>query len=80
MTSPGFMTAHEIALFECVRVLARTLVDLGADADVIRGRLTQAREAMSSLGNRAGAGAIDFLMEDLFSPRDPPPKPSLRIV
>ena len=80
MTTDRPMSAHESALFESVRVLAKTLLDLGADADVLRARLTEARDMAGSLGNRAGAGTIDFLIEALFSPRDPPPKPSLRIV
>ena len=74
------MSAHEGALFESVRVLGKTLLDIGADANVLRARLAEARDQTSSLGNQVGAGTIDFLIEALFSPRDPPPKPSLRIV
>jgi hypothetical protein len=80
MTADRPMSAHEGALFESVQVLAKTLLDLGADASVLRARLTEARDATGSLGNRAGAGTLDFLIDSLFSPRDPPPKPSLRIV
>ena len=74
------MSEHEGALFDAVRVLATTILDLGADANVLRTRLTTARDAAESLGNRHGAETLEFLIGALFAPPDPTPKPSLRVV
>jgi len=74
------MSEHEGALFDAVRVLATIVLDLGADAAVLRARLTAARDAADSMGNRHGAATLEFLIGALFAPPDPAPKPSLRVV
>ncbi len=74
------MSEHEGALFDAVRVLATVVLDLGADAAVLRARLTTARDAAESVGNRHGAETLEFLIGALFAAPDPAPKPSLRVV
>jgi hypothetical protein len=74
------ISEHEGALFDAVRVLATVVLDLGADASVLRQRLTTARDAAESLGNKHGAETLDFLIGSLFGAPDPSPKPSLRVV
>ncbi|HEY0281189.1 MAG TPA: hypothetical protein VGC27_01030 [Rhizomicrobium sp.] len=74
------ISEHEGALFDAVRVLATAVLDLGADAGVLRRRLTEARDAAEALGNKHGAETLDFLIGSLFGVPDPSPKPSFRIV
>lgn len=74
------ITEHEGALFDVVRVLATAVLDLGADPKALRERLTAAREAAEALGNRHGAETIAFLIQALFEPQNPGPRPTLRIV
>lgn len=78
------ISEHEGALFDVVRVLAATLIDLGADPELMRQRLTATRDATEALGNRHGAATITFLIASLFpspeGPQQPPSKPTLRVV
>jgi hypothetical protein len=74
------ISEHEGALFDAVRVLASTVLDLGADPKILRDRLTAARDAADSLGNKHGAETLDFLISALFATSGPAPKPSFRIV
>ena len=74
------ISEHEGALFDAVRVLATVVLDLGADANVLRQRLTAARDTAESLGNTHGAATLDFLIGTLFAAPDSGPKPTLRIV
>ena len=74
------MSEHEGALFDAVLAIAATVLDLGADREQLKARLTAARAAADALGNRHGAETLDFLMASLFKPSDPPAKPSFRIV
>jgi hypothetical protein len=74
------ISEHEGALFDAIRVLATVVLDLGADANILRQRLTAARDAADSLGNKHGAETLDFLIGSLFGAPDSGPKPTLRIV
>lgn len=76
------LSEHEGAMFDAVCILARTVLDLGADPKILNERLTAAMHAAESLGNAHGARTLDFLIRALFAPADPGPgtKPSLRIV
>ena len=74
------MSEHEGALFDAVRVLGTVVLDLGADASILRQRLTTARDAAEALGNKHGAETLEFLIGALFGSPEPSPKPSFRIV
>jgi hypothetical protein len=74
------MSEHEGALFDAVLAIAATVLDLGADREQLRRRLATARAAADALGNRHGVETLDFLMDSLFKPSEPPTKPSFRIV
>jgi hypothetical protein len=74
------MSEHEGALFDAVRVLGATVLDMGADAGVLNRRLTEARESAEKLGNKNGASLLGFLIRALFPAPEPAPKPSFRIV
>lgn len=80
MTSDRPVSEHEGALFDAVRVLALTVLDLGADRDRLRSRLSEVRDATDALGNRHSAATLEFLINALFESPAPPPKPSFRIV
>jgi hypothetical protein len=74
------LTEHEGALFDAVCILARTVLELGADPKILNQRLSDARCSAETLGNMHGADTLGFLISALFPPADPGPKPSLRIV
>ena len=76
------LTEHEGALFDAVCILARTVLDLGADPEILNGRLTAAMQSAEALGNSHGAQTLEFLIRALFAPAEPEPGPksSLRIV
>lgn len=74
------MSEFEGALFDAVLAIGTTMLELGADPAVFRARLTAARDAADKLGNRHGAGTLDFLIGGLFTTPDPPPKRSFRII
>jgi hypothetical protein len=77
------MSEHEGALFDAVKVLAATLLELGADPEAMHKRLMAVRDATDALGNRSGASTLDFLIAALFpapDAPDPAPKPTFRIV
>ncbi len=74
------ISEHEGALFDAVRVLATVMLDLGADAAVLRARLTAARDAADAMGNRHSAATLDFLIGAVFVEPDPAPKPLFRVV
>jgi hypothetical protein len=80
MASDRPMSEHEGALFDAVRVLGTTILDIGADPKVLNSRLTEARNSAHALGNTHGAATIDFLINALFPQTGPAPKPSFRIV
>jgi hypothetical protein len=74
------MSEHEGALFDAVRVLATTILDLGADPKILNERLMQAQSAADSLGNARSAATLGFLIQTLFPSAGPAPKPSFRVV
>jgi len=78
------LSEHEGALFDAVCILARTVLELGADPKILNERLAEAMHGAEALGNLHGAATLGFLIQALFpSPdSDPAPgaKPSLRIV
>jgi hypothetical protein len=80
MATNRSISEHEGALFDAVRVLATVVLDLGADGNILRERLTAARDMADSLGNKHGAATLDCLIGLLFAAPDPVPKPSLRII
>jgi hypothetical protein len=74
------LTEHEGALFDAVCILARTVLELGADPKTLNDRLGEARQSAEALGNTRGADTLGFLIGTLFSPPDPESKPTLRLV
>ena len=76
------LNEHEGALFDAVCILARTVLELGADPKILNERLGEAMSSADALGNSHGAATLGFLISVLFPPREPEPsaKPSLRIV
>ena len=74
------MSEHEGALFDAVRVLGETVLEMGADKTALNGRLTEAMNAAKNLGNRNGALLLEFLIAALFPAPEPAPKPSFRVV
>jgi hypothetical protein len=81
MASDRPMSEHEGALFDAVQVLAKTLLDLGADRQILRSRLNAVRDSADALGNRHGAATLDFLISAVFpGPETPNPRPTFRVV
>jgi len=74
------LSEHEGALFDAVRVLGTTVLDLGADPKILRSRLTEEMRHCERRGNAHGAATLGFLIGALFGRTDPEPKPTLRIV
>jgi len=76
------LTEQEGALFDAVCILARTVLDLGADREILKEGLTEAMRNAEARRNSHGAQTLGFLIHALFVPSDPAPghKPSLRIV
>jgi len=75
------LTEHESALFDAVSILARTVLDLGADPKTLEERLTAAMHSAEALGNSRGAQTLEFLIRALVAPDPGPgPKASLRVV
>jgi hypothetical protein len=74
------LSEHEGALFDALRVLGVTVLELGADPDKLRDRLTDEMRRTEGLGNHNGAATLGFLITAMFGGPDPEPRPSLRIV
>jgi hypothetical protein len=74
------MSEHEGALFDVVRILGTTVLELGADAKILSDRLNAARTAAEAQGNRHGAETIRFLIGALFPTPEPTPRPTLRVI
>lgn len=74
------MSEYEGALFSAVYVLGMSILELGADSKVLRGRLSDEMRRAEDLGNTQGAAALGSLINALFGPTHPGPKPYLRIV
>jgi hypothetical protein len=80
MSNSRPMSEHEGALFDALLAIAATVLELGADPEKLKARLSAARAAADALGNRHGAETLDFLMDSIFKTSEPPPKPAFRIV
>ena len=78
------LSEHEGALFDAVCILARTVLELGADPKILNERLSEAMASAEALGNSHGAETLGFLIRTLFAAPDAAPdpgtKPTLRIV
>jgi len=74
------VSEHEGALFDALRVLGVTVLELGADPDKLRERLMEEMTRAEGLGNHNGAATLGFLITAMFGRPDPEPRPSLRIV
>jgi hypothetical protein len=74
------MSEHEGALFSAVYVLGMSVLELGADPNVLRGRLSEEMRRAEDLGNAHGAATLGFLINALFGASSSGPKPFLRIV
>jgi hypothetical protein len=76
------LSEHEGALFDAVRILARTMLELGADPKILNERLAEAMRNAEAQGNSHGAATLGFLIRALFPAPAPEPgaRPSLRIV
>jgi hypothetical protein len=74
------MSEHEGALFSAVYVLGMSVLELGADPNVLRGRLSEEMRRAEDLGNAHGAATLGFLINALFGGSHSGPKPFLRIV
>jgi hypothetical protein len=74
------MNEQEGALFSAVYVMGMSVLELGADPKVLRGRLSDEKRRAEDLGNMQGAATLGFLIEALFGLSDPGPKPFLRVV
>jgi len=74
------ISEHEGALFDAVRVLGVTVLELGADPDKLRQRLTEEMKRAEGLGNHHGAATLGFLLAAVFGGLHPEPRPTLRVV
>ena len=76
------LSEHEGALFDALCILARTVLELGADPKILNDRLAEAMHTTEARGNSHGAATLGFLIHALFPSPDPEPgaRPSLRIV
>ena len=74
------LTEHEGALFDAVCILARTVLELGADPKVLNDRLDDAMRNAEAVGNARGAETLGFLIGALFRGPEQGPKPTLRLV
>jgi len=76
------LSEHQGALFDALCILARTVLELGADPKILNQRLDEAARNAEAMGNAHGAETLGFLIRALFPSPDPEPsaKPALRIV
>jgi len=80
LTQTGEMSERQQALLDVIRVLATTVLELGAASALLRGRLTAVRHTAFAAGNAEAVKILDRLIEELFPPPEKPQKPSFRIV
>jgi len=80
LTQIGRMSEREQALFDVIRVLATTMLELGATSAVLRERLNGIRQTAFSVGNAESVKILDRLIEGLFPRPERPLKPPFRIV
>jgi hypothetical protein len=71
---------REDALCDVVRILAVTMLDLGAPPARLRSRLSAIRHTAFAAGRSGSVKILDSIIDDLFPPPEAPPKPPLRLV
>jgi len=71
------LSEHEGALFDAVCILARTVLELGADPKILNERLVEAMRNAKAQGNADGADTLGFLIGALFTPPERAPEPDL---
>jgi len=76
----GGTTQYQQALFDVIRVLATTTLELGTPGAVMRARLTAVRHTAVAAGNSEAIEMLDHLIDDLFPAIEENPKPPFRIV
>jgi hypothetical protein len=64
------VSEQEGALYEVVRLLLLTVVEMGADKTVLLQRMRAMAEASRALGRNSGAATIELLMRSVTSPVD----------
>jgi len=74
------MSEREQALFDVIRVLATTMLELGATSALLRERLNGIRQTAFVVGDTESVKMLDRLIDGLFPPLEKPQKPSFRIV
>jgi len=74
------MSEREQALFDVIRVLATTVLELGATSALLRERLKGIRQTAFIVGNADSVKVLDRLIDGLFPPPEKPLKPPFRIV
>jgi len=62
------MSEYESALSEVVRVLTLTVLEIGADPEILRGNLEESRQDLEAMGSKNGAAAIALLIRTVFEP------------
>ena len=80
MTQTGRIPEREQALFDVIRVLATTMLELGATSAVLRERLNGIRQTAFIVGNAESVKMLDRLIDGLFPPPEKPVKTPFRIV
>jgi hypothetical protein len=66
MTADRPMSEYENALSEIARVLAMTVLDMGADREILRVHLEQSQQDFENMGSKNGAAAIGLLIRTVF--------------
>lgn len=66
-TNQSPMNEYEGALYEVVRVLLQTVLDMGADRTMLLTRLQPMAEAARKIGRKDGATTIDMLIRSVVS-------------
>ena len=61
---------QEAALYEVVRLLLLTVVEMGADKSILIARMRAMAEAARGLGRQEGAATIELLIRSITSPID----------
>ena len=69
MTTDRPMSEYENALSEIARVLAMTVLDMGADREILRVHLEQSQTDFENMGSKNGAAAIGLLIRTVFEPK-----------
>jgi hypothetical protein len=70
MSSNQVMNQYEGALYEIVRILLLTVVEMGADKNVLMARMRSMAAAARQLHRSEGAAAIELLLQSIAKPAD----------